>query len=649
MTKSILAAPLLLLLATSAPAQDLPMASPIAAPIVSAVPDPQDVAWPGGAIALEIDATDVARGAYRVIQTIPLAPGTRRITLLYPQWLPGNHAPRGPLAELVDLRLSVAGKPVAWRRDPVEVNAFHVDLPEGARLLEARFIHTSPLQTTEGRVTMTREILNLQWEKMSLYPAGHYVRRIRVQPAVTFPQGWTVASALDGAATAGSRTTWAETDYETLVDSPVFAGLHARRWDLGSKVTLSAFADSPELLNARADRIARLAAMVDEALILFGKPPFGRYEYLVALSDRLGGIGLEHLASSENQIEPRNFIDWDAYDWDRNVLPHELVHSWNGKFRRPAALWTPDYRQPMQGNLLWLYEGQTQFWGHVLAARSGVQAREVVLGMFAAQAGAYAEQPGRQWRSVADTTQDPVIAARKPKPWATLARGEDYYNEAALIWLEADQLIRAGTRGQKGLDDFARAFFAHPGGDLRARTYTFADIVAGLNAVHPYDWSGFLKDRFEQPGRPAPLAGIERGGYRLTWKEEPNPYDKSRMANLGRLDLTHSLGLTLDREGDVVAAQWGGPAFNAAIVSGMRVIAVDGLAYSPDRIKAAISRAKGGDRPIEMLVRRDDRFATVAVPWAGGLRWPWLERTAPGSTPAPLDRLLAPRRAASAK
>lgn len=645
MMKSLLAAPLLLLLASTAPAQDLPMAIPVA----RTVPDPQDVAWPGGTIALEIDATDVARGAYRVVETIPLAPGTRRITLLYPQWLPGHHAPRGPLAELVDLRFSAAGQAVAWKRDPVEVNAFHIDLPDGAKVLEARFIHTSPLQTSEGRVTMTREMLNLQWEKLSLYPAGHYVRRIRVKPAVTFPLGWTAATALDGAATAGSRITWAETDYETLIDSPIFAGAYGRKWALGSSVSLTAYADSPELLEARTDRLQRLVAMVQEAMTLFGRPPFDHYEFLVALSDRLGGIGLEHLRSSENQMEPGNFIDWDANDWDRNVLPHELAHAWNGKFRRPAALWTPDYRQAMQGNLLWMYEGQTQFWGHVLAARSGVQSKEVVLGMFAAQAGVYSEQPGRQWRSVEDTTQDPVIAARKPKPFASLARGEDYYNEGALVWLEADQLIRAGTKDQKGLDDFARAFFAHPGGNLRTRTYVFADIVAGLNAVFPYNWAAFLKDRFELPGRPAPLTGIERAGYRLVWKDEPNPYDRSRMANAGRLDLTHSLGLVLDREGVVVASQWGGPAFTANVVNGMRVIAVDGLVYTPDRMKAAITRAKGGTRPIELLVRRDDRYATVTVAWNGGLRWPWLERAAPGKDPAPLDRLLAPRRTVAAK
>jgi predicted metalloprotease with PDZ domain len=257
------------------------------------------------------------------------------------------------------LRLFADGKPVRWSRDPVEVFAVHVDLPEGARELVARFVHTSPLQSSEGRITMTAEMLNLQWEKMSLYPAGHYVRRIRVRPSVTLPRGWTPAVALDGArrtsAPAGDRITWGETDYETLVDSPIFAGQHFQKWDLGNTVTLNVVADEPRLLAAAPENIARLSALVEEALATFGRAPYDRYEFLVALTDRMGGIGLEHLRSSENQLEPKNFIDWAGFDWDRNVLPHELVHSWNGKYRRPARLWTPDYRTPMQDDLLWVY------------------------------------------------------------------------------------------------------------------------------------------------------------------------------------------------------------------------------------------------------------------------------------------------------
>ncbi len=453
LTGSILTA---LALALTAPALSATLSAPQAVPLSRQVPDAADTPYPGGTMRLDIDASDVVRGAYRVTQTIPVAPGTRRLTLLLPQWLPGNHAPRGPLAELVDLQFFAGTQKLAWKRDPVEVHAFHVELPEGAREVTARFIHTSPLQTKEGRITMTQEMLNLQWEKMSLYPAGHYVRRIRVLPSVTLPEGWSAAAALDGLRQQGNRLAWAETSYEILVDSPIFAGKHFRKWDLGQNVTLNVVADSPELLAASPAQIALHRNLVSEARIAFGANHFDRYEFLLALTDRMGSIGLEHHRSSENQLEPAAFTEWDRYEHDRNLLPHEYAHSWSGKYRRPARIWTPDYRQPMQDDLLWTYEGQDQFWGTVLAARSGLQSKDMVLGMLGAWAGGFAEQPGRRWRSVEDTGHDPVFAARKAKPFASLARSEDYYTEGALIWLEIDQILRE-TQRRQALDRRFRA------------------------------------------------------------------------------------------------------------------------------------------------------------------------------------------------
>jgi predicted metalloprotease with PDZ domain len=645
MNYKLAVAPLLLALSSStlALAQDGPVrSSPVAAPLARNVPDAADTPYPGGTIGLQIDATDIQRGVYRVVETIPVALGTRRLTVLFPQWLPGTHGPRGPLNQLADLRFEANGKPLTWTRDPLEVHAFHVDLPEGAREVVARFVNTSPLQTSEGRITMTQEMLNLQWEKMSLYPAGHYVRQIRYRPTVTFPSGWAVATALDGKRVAGDTVSWAEVDYETLVDSPIFAGKHYRRWDLGSGVALNTFADTPDLLEVTPEHIAPYRALVREALATFGSRHFDHYDFLLAMTDRLGSIGLEHHRSSENQYEPRTLVDWDKGDWDRNVIPHEFVHSWDGKFRRPARLWTPDYRQPMQDDLLWVYEGQTQFWGLILAARSGVQKKETVLGALASSAGAYSELPGRGWRSVEDTTLDPVFAARLPKPSASLHRGEDYYSEGALIWLEADQIIRAGTGGRKGLDDFARAFFGIRDGDWGEVTYEFGDVVAALNGVYRYDWADFLTKRIRTPGQPAPIGGIERGGYRLEWKDEPNPYDKARFTDAKSLSLTHSLGLTIDKDAKVTASQWNSPAFNAGIVAGAKVIAVNGEGYDGDKLKAAITAAKDSRQPIELLIQRGTRFETVPVAYAGGLRWPWLVKRGAGE--AGLDRLLAPRR-----
>ena len=620
--------------------------APTAVPLSRLVPDAADLAYPGGTIALEIDASDVSRGVYRVVETIPVAPGTRNLTLLFPQWLPGNHGPRGPLAELVGLSFDAGGQKLAWKRDPIEVNAVQLVLPAGTSAVTARFMHTSPLQASEGRITMTPAMLNLQWEKMSLYPAGHYVRQIRFKPRVTFPAGWTPATALDGAVQQSGTWSWTETNYETLVDSPIFAGANFRKWELGQRVTLNVVADQPGQLAATPEQIGLYRNMVTEARLAFGANHFDHYELLLAVSDKIGSIGLEHHRSSENQLEPDSFTAWDKNEFDRGLLPHEYSHSWSGKFRRPARLWTPDYRQPMQGDLLWAYEGQDQFWGLVLAARSGLQSKGMVLAQLASYAGNFSVEPGRAWRSVEDTGLDPVFGARKPKPYPSLARNEDYYTEGALIWLEIDQLIRTRTGGAKSIDDFAKRFFGMRDGDWGELTFELPDVAATLNAVTPYDWQQFLETRLNQPGQPAPLQGITAGGYRLVWKDEPNLYDKARMTEAKVLSLTYSLGLTIDKDAKVTAVQWDSPAFNAGVVTGAKIVAVNGTAYDADVVKAAITAAKAG-APLVLLVQRGDRFDSVAVPWRGGLRYPWLERAAAGTAPTGLDLLLNPQRAMS--
>ena len=643
-TKTIAAMLLASVFTLSSAAASAANSAPVAVPLSRLVPDAADTAYPGGTITLDIDATDVARGVYRVTETVPVAAGTRELTLLFPQWLPGNHGPRGTLAELAAMTFEGGGQTLVWKRDPVEVNAFHLKLPEGVRSVTARFVHTSPLQASEGRITMTPAMLNLQWEKMLLYPAGYYVRQIRIKPAVKLPQDWTAATALDGGAQAAQNWRWAETDLETLVDSPIFAGAHFRKWDLGQRVTLNVVADKPAQLAATPEQIGLYRNLVTEARLAFGANHFDHYEFLLAVSDKIGSVGLEHHRSSENQLEPDSFTAWDKNEWDRGLLPHEYSHSWSGKFRRPARLWTPDYRQPMQGDLLWAYEGQDQFWGLVLAARAGLQSKDMVLSQLAAYAGNFSVQPGRAWRSLEDTGNDPVFAGRKPKPYASLARNEDYYTEGALIWLEIDQLIRTRTRGAKSIDDFAKAFFGMRDGDWGELTFELPDVVATLNGVTPYDWQNFLDTRINQPGQPAPLQGIIAGGYRLIWKDEPNLYDKARMTDAKNLSLTYSLGLTIDKDAKVTAVQWDSPAFNAGVVSGAKIVAINGAGYDADGLKAAITAAKTG-APLVLLVQRGDRFDSVAVPWQGGLRYPWLERAAPGTAPTGLDRLLDPQRA----
>jgi predicted metalloprotease with PDZ domain len=596
--------------------------------------------WPG-VMQLEVDASDVQRAIYSVRQTIPVR-GGGSLRLRYPQWLPGKHAPRGAIAEIAGLTFAANGRVLTWRRDPRDVFSFTVDVPDGVRSVEARFQFLSPTRTSEGRVVMTPALLNLQWEQVSLYPAGTAVRAIRVQPSVILPQGWTAATALDGAQVQGNRIRYDATDYETLVDSPIFAGQYFRRWDLGNAVTLNVVADEPGSLEATAEQIAAHRAMVDEAVALFGVRHFDRYQFLLALTDKLGGIGLEHHRSTEISRDTDYFTDWANNAGARGTLPHELVHSWNGKFRRPLGLATPDYAMPMDPRLLWVYEGQTSYWDLVLGARSGLQPLDIVLGEWARYAATYQAMPGRAWRSVEDTTFDPIIAARKPRAFPSETRTEDYYNESSLIWMEADMLIRTRSHGTKSLDDFARAFFGGRDGDWGTSSYRFEDVVAALNAVLPYDWAGFFQSRIMQPGQPAPLTGLEMGGYRLVFRNTPNAYDAERAKETRALDLTFSLGVTIGKDGEVSAVQYDGPMFAEGVTNGTRILAVGGMAYSEDRMRAAIRTATDRRTPITLLVEKDGRYRTITPAWTQGLRYPWLERT--GTGPALLDRVLMPLR-----
>jgi predicted metalloprotease with PDZ domain len=623
-------------LTTAAIAQSAPQ--PV--PIIDRVPDPEDRPL-SAPMRLEVDATDVARAIFRVKQTIPVEVG-KPLILLYPQWLPGKHGPRGALAEITGLKIRAGGKLLTWTRDPVEVYAFHVDTPAGTKSVDVEFQFTSPVQGSEGRIVVTPAMMNIQWEQVSLYPAGHFTRAIQVQPSITLPKGWTGVAALDGARTNGNRIDYGITSYETLVDSPMFAGPHYRKWDLGNKVTLNVWADEAKFLEAKPEQIAAHRALVDEAVILFGSKHFDRYEFLLGLTEELGGIGLEHHRSSENTRETDYFTEWDDNGSERGLLPHEIIHSWNGKFRRPDTMWTPNYATPMRDNLLWVYEGQTSYWDLVLAARSGLQSKEMVLAEWAKYAGFYAEQPGRDWRSVEDTTHDPIFGARKPKPFASQARGEDYYNEGSLVWLATDMTIRELSRGTKSLDDFAKAFFGVRDADWGVLTYDFDEVVRTLNAVQPYDWATFLDTRLRQPGQPAPLTGFEKGGYRLVWKEEPNVFDKEIMKEGSNLNLIHSLGLTLDKDGKVISVLWNSPAFKADIVNGTKIIAVGGVAYAKDRLTDAVTAAKDGKTPVRLLVERNKRYEQIDIAYSGGLRYPHLERVGSGETA--IDRLLKPRR-----
>lgn len=612
-------------------------ARPEPLPMAQSMPEARDLPYPG-TLHLDIDATDVGRGIYRVVETVPVG-GPGPLTLLYPQWLPGNHGPTGPINSLAGLRITAGGRAIPWLRDPGNVYAFHVDVPAGVRELRLEFQHLSPTDPSQGRVSMTPNMLNLQWEKMSLYPAGYFTRGIQIQADVLYPAGWSAASSLAVAGRAGGRVSYRTVPYETLVDSPVFAGRYYRREELGNNVTLNVFADAPQDLAATPDQIAAHRRLVEQELRLFGTQHFAHYDFLLALTDELGGIGLEHLRSSENSQGRDYFTGWASGSAGRDLLAHESTHSWDGKYRRPADLWTPTYNVPMRDSLLWVYEGQTQFWGNVLAARSGLMPAEDVRQELARTAAYYDTQPGRSWRPLIDTTNDPILQGRRPQPWGTYLRSEDYYSEGMLIWLEVDAKLRQLSGGRRSINDFARAFFGVNPGDQGVSTYTFDDVVATLNGIAPYDWAGFLNTRLYHTG-PAPLAWIQAGGYRLVYRDTPTPYFTSREHDRKLLDLTYSIGATLGEGGKISGVAWDSPMFNAGATAGATIVAVNGHSFSNDLFREAIRAARGTREPIRLLLKRGDTYREVALDYHDGLRYPALERV--GTGPSTLDDLLAP-------
>ena len=608
------------------------------------IPAPKDTPY-SGIIRLNVDATDLERHIFTVQETIPVR-GGESIVLLYPQWLPGNHSPTGRVDKIAGLILHANGARVEWVRGVVDVFAFHVDVPAGATTLEVNFQFTSAVgDANDGRVVMTPEMLNLQWNSVALYPAGYFSRQIMVEASVRLPQGWEFATALEAAGNTDGVTTFKPVPFDTLVDSPMFAGRHFKRVDLDpggpTPVHLNIVADRADLLDAKPEQIEAHRSLVQQAYKLYGSHHYGRYEFLLALTDQMGGIGLEHHQSSENGVPPTYFTEWDKNADTRDLLPHEYTHSWNGKFRRPADLYTPNFNVPMRDSLLWVYEGQTQYWGYVLAARSGLISKQQALDAIAATAAMYDHRVGREWKTLQDTTNDPIAAMRRPLPWRSWERSEDYYSEGELVWLDADTLIREKSGDQKSLDDFAHLFFGIGNGRFAAVTYEFEDVVKALNAVQPYDWATFLRARLDSHGPGAPLDGLARGGYKLIYTDTPSEFWKSSEARRKMTDLTYSVGFAVGAESRLNDVLWGGPAYKSGLTIGTQLIAVNGIAFDPDGLKRVIKESKSDGAPIELLVKNGNRFRTVKIDYHDGLRYPHLERE--GTAPARLDQILTPR------
>ncbi len=586
-------------------------------------------------ITVQVDASETTRRIVHTHLAIPVSTGA--LTLFYPKWIPGEHAPNGPIGSLVNLHLSAGGKPVAWQRDPVDLYAVHCEVPAGAASLDVVFDDVVP--TEEGGyssgTSSSAQLTLINWNQLLLYPAGHTSDTLTFHASLKLPPGWQAGTALPVAATTGDTTDFQPVTLETLVDSPVVAGAFFRRIPLlagtaGPSNVMDIVADSAAALALPDEEIAHYKQLVAEAANLYGATHYEHYHFLVALSEFIFHSGIEHHESSLNTLPERTFIDKDSRLYESDLLPHEFTHSWNGKYRRPASLTTPDFQVPMQDDLLWVYEGLTEYAGsYVLTARSGLNTPEWSRDWLASTAAALDHRTGRNWRNLQDTATLASVLYDSPREWSNLRRGVDFYPEGVLVWLEVDTLIRQKTNGERSIDDFCHAFHGGQSGPPKVVTYTFDDVVNALNAVAPYDWRGHLTERLDSLSPRAPLGGIENAGWHLVYSDQPNKQDEARDGEKKTTSLAYSLGLIIKEDGVIQDVIADGPAFAAGISPSMKLVAVNGRAWNAKVLKDALTSAKvPGSAPLELLISNDDFYKVYHLDYHGGERYPHLERDA---------------------
>lgn len=599
---------------------------------------------PAQTIHLHVDLTDAPRNIYHAHLEIPARPGAA--TLVFPKWIPGNHRPSGPIGALTGIRMEAEGHVLTWERDPVDMCAFHVAVPAGANELQ---VSLDAITTNDsaggGGPAASSNILDLNWNAVVLYPQGTKSDDVEFATSVTLPTKWKFGTALPVARAAGDEVEFAPTSLTRLIDSPLIAGLFYRRIELtkpgeSPMHVMDVVADSEAELAMKPEDVAAYQKLVAETGALFGARHYRQYHFLYTLSDVVGGHGLEHHESNDSVSFGRTLLDPDLHFLSADLVPHEFVHSWNGKYRRPAGLATPNYQEPMVGDLLWVYEGLTQYLGTMLAARSGLQTPEQYREALAQTAAELDYRTGRNWRPLEDTARSVQILRLMGSQWQSWRRSLDYYPEGQLIWLEVDATIRQQTHGQRSLDDFCRRFHGGESGPPKVVPYTFDDVVKALNEVAPYDWARLLRERVGATTTHAPLGGIERGGWKLVYNDQPNAVAKALEKLAKFSDFVYSLGFSVGENGDFYDVIVDSSAYAAGLGPGMKLIAVNGRKYSPPVLHAALKAAQGNTEPIELLVENGQYFKTYSVAYHGGDRNPHLERVA--DQPDVLSDILKP-------
>jgi predicted metalloprotease with PDZ domain len=595
-------------------------------------------------VTVAVDATETRRKIFHARLNIPASPGS--LTLCYPKWIPGEHGPTGPVEDLAGLKFMADGKTLAWRRDLLDGWTFHVDVPPGVTAVEASLDFISP--TGEGGiytggVMATDKMAVVNWNTLLLYPLGWTSDELTYQASLRLPPGWKLGTALPAASQNGDETVFKPVSLTTLVDSPVITGEYLRVEPLAENPhqEMDIAADSAAALDAPAEVFDHYRKLTEQAQKLFTAQHFRDYHFLFSLSDHVAHFGLEHHESNDSRLDERALVDPEIRVASADLLPHEYVHSWNGKFRMPAGLATPDYEKPMQTDLLWVYEGLTEYYGDVMAARSGLWTAEQFRQQLARYAAQYDYRPGRIWRNLQDTADGVPSMQYAPRAWTSWRRELDYYVEDLLNWLWVDTIIRQQTQNKASLDDFCKLFYGGRGGAPELKTYTFDDIVNTLNQVAPHDWRGFWTERLTNHGPGAPLRGIEESGWKVAYDETRT--ESVRFAENSRrmINAAYSIGLLLTEDGKVIDTIEAMVAAKAGIGPGMRVVAVNGRRFSSNQLRTALRAGKNGTEPLELLVENDDYFTTYRLDYHGGEKYPHLERDS--SKPDLLSDILKPR------
>jgi predicted metalloprotease with PDZ domain len=600
-----------------------------------------------GTISLTVDATKTAQKFIPCKEVIPVKPGP--LTLYYPKWIPGEHSPSGPIVNVTGLKFSANGQTIPWRRDLTDVYTFHLDVPPGVDRLDANFDYLEPGGGgfATGSTSSTDKLIVIEWNQNVLYPAGPTAHEIMVSPKLILPDGWKFGTPQKIESQSGNETTFATISLAELVDSPVIAGEYYRAIDItppGEPIhhEIDLAADAPEDLNMSPEVKQGLTNLVAEAGALFGTRHYRDYHFLLALSDHVAHFGLEHHECNDSRLPERALLSPEASIMIGGLLAHEYVHSWNGKFRRPADLSTPNYEVPMKTDLLWVYEGLTDYLGPLLAARSGLWTQEQYRANLANIAASLGEgRPGRTWRPLLDTAVgEPGLGFARG--WMNWRRGTDYYDEGDLLWLEVATIVHQQTNGAKSIDDFCHLFHGGPNNGPQLKTYTFDQVVEALNQVAPYDWAKFFHERLDSTSPNPPTGGIENGGWNFVFNDQPIKTQSRHAVE----DDEYTVGLSVGEDGTVFDSIVNGPAFNAGITSGMKVVGINGRLYTHDLLEDAIKASKDNSQPISLLVVNDDYYLTCNIDYHGGDRYPHLVRNE--SKPDYLDELDKPKVSAAA-